>query len=234
VARYNNKYSNLDAEATIRWFTTLDKPGEVRLLGSKVVGKIVPGRVSIKGPWTMAEKFANWPTDETAILRFTEKYGPLCQEWIVDGRFSFEIQDWRNWQRFYRDFWKSSCPVNLPPPETIGIGSYGDLPVGLRLDGPTFLTVHQGTAALGLPDLRRLLDVCLTFVPLERRRVCRAEGCKSQYFVAHRLDRTLCGSAACEHWNQKRLKREWFDNNKAPILEERKRRRRKGGTQKAG
>lgn len=234
MSRYNNKNTHLDTEATIRWFMTLDKPGEVRLLGSKVIGKTLPDRVIISGPWVMAEKFANWPTDEAAILRFTKRYGPLCEEWIGDGRFSFEVQDWLNWQRVYRDFWKSTCPANLPPPEKIGISNYGDLPMGLRLDGPAFLVVHRGNAALQLPDLRRLLDVCMTFIPLERRRVCKADGCKTPYFAAHRLDQTLCGSEECKHWNQKRLKREWFDNNKAPILQERKRQRRgNNGTQKA-
>ena len=105
---------------------------------------------------------------------------------------------------------------------------------GVPLGEGSFLTFHRSGAELLLKDMSTLIDVCLSVIPLERLRICKAEDCANPYFVAHHLKQTLCGSDQCKRWNELRLKREWFERNKGPILEERKREKKeeKDGTHK--
>lgn len=230
MARYNTNNKNLDTEARIRWLLTLDKPERVKLSQGSITGRMARDYVVVSSPWLMAEQFANWKSDDASILRFTTQYGPLMREWIESDRFSFEPDHWRNLQRNYRQRWEKSCPATLRSDK---ISDPEKLRRGIKLEEPTFLQIHKGSAALLLRDMRILLDVCCTFIPIERMRMCKAEGCKKPYFAAHRLDQTLCGSDECKRWNELRLKREWFEREKGPILQERKRLRRSNdGTHK--
>ena len=233
VVRYNNKSSNLDTRVMIGWLQTLVKPENVKLSQSRISGKVVVDYVAVSSPWVIAERFANWRTDDASILRFTEQYGPLRLEWLNGCNFSFDVQEWREAQQLYRDGWKLTCPANLPPPDSLGITDMGEVARQVKLDEHSFLRVHKGSAALLVRDMKALLDVCQVFIPLERMRICPAKGCKKPYFVAHRLDQMLCGSAACKRWNELRIKQEWWNRNKGAKLSERRDQRRNRGTKKA-
>jgi hypothetical protein len=234
LARYNNNIMSLDTRLTISRFVTLAKPGETKLVGDQVRGKIVEGYVVVTDPVLMAERFANWPSTAASIFNFTRKYGPLKSTEIVEGWYTVKIKEWCQWQRYFQGTWRMTAPPNLAEAAaSLGIGPH-DMGRGIRLGDGSFLTFQRSGAELLLKDMWTLIDVCLSVIPLERLRVCKALDCATPYFVAHHLKQTLCGADQCKRWNELRLKREWFEREKGPILEKRKRLRKgeNDGTQK--
>jgi hypothetical protein len=213
----------LDTRLTISRFVTLAKPGETKLVGHRVRGKIVEGYVVVTNPVLIAERFANWPTTPASILNFTRTFGPLKSAKLVEGGYAVNIKEWCQWQRYFQGYWRMISPPALAKAaEALGT-SPQDIGRGIRLGDGSFLTFHRGGAELLLKDMWTLIDVCFSTIPLERLRVCKAPDCAKPYFVAHHLKQTLCGSGQCKRWNELRLKREWFQREKGPILEERKR-----------
>jgi hypothetical protein len=226
---------SLDTRLTISRFVTLAKPGETTLVGDRVRGRIVQGYVVVTDPILMAERFANWPSSPASILRFTRKYGPLKSTEIADGWYAVKIKEWCQWQRYFQGTWRMTSPANLAEAAaSLGIAPQ-DLGRGIRLGDGSFLTFHRSGAELLVKDMWTLIDVCLSVIPLKNLRVCKAPDCAKPYFVAHSMKQKLCGAEQCKRWNELRLKREWFEREKGPILEKRKRIRKgeNDGTHKA-
>jgi hypothetical protein len=212
---------------------TLAKPVDAKLVGDTVRGKIVNDYVVVADPILLAERFANWSSTPQAILNFTRKYGPLKSDSIVKGQYTVDRGEWCRWQKSFQDSWRMISPANLPTADSIGVSHHSDLFRQIRLSEGSFLRFHHSGAALLVKDMWTLIDVCFCAIPIERLRVCTARDCAKPYFVAHHLKQTLCGAALCKGWNERRLKREWFEREKGPILAERKRIRKgeKDGTQ---
>jgi hypothetical protein len=204
-------------------------------MGDQVHGQIVKGFVVVTDPALMAERFANLPRTPASVLKFTQKYGPLRSVPVVKGTFSFELKQWYEWHRLFQNVWEITSPQNLPDPGTIGMASYERVAKGVNLGEHSNLSFGPDGAELLVKDMWTLLNVCVSTIPLERLRICKAPNCTKPYFIAHHLKQTLCNSKLCKKWNQLRLKREWFEREKEPILAERKRRRKedKDVTQKA-
>jgi hypothetical protein len=217
-ARYNNNNMSLDRRLLISQFSTLAKPGPAKLSGDRVCGSLVDGYVIVSDPALMAERFANWSATPNGILKFTQKYGPLWSVPLSKKReYCVDLEGWLQRQRMFRDTWRITS--------TSSVASDVDLGRGLKLAEHSFLIFYRLGAELRVKDMMTLIDVCLACVPVNRLRICKAPDCSKPYFIAHRLNSTLCNSLACKRWNQLRLKREWFDREKPSILEDRKRRR---------
>jgi hypothetical protein len=227
MARRNTKQYRLDETATIGWFLTLDRPENVRTASGRISGSTVPGRVVVSSPKVIAERFANWKTDDASIVRFTKQYGPLKREWIEGNRFCFDGEEWRRFQRLYRQSWRLVRPEHQPELAALGIGKFDELVRVARLGDPAFLQLYKGNAALALPDMKTILDVCLAFIPFGKMRICPADACKTPFFIAHSERQIVCGADQCTDWLDRKRKLEWWDKNKGPLLEQRRKSRRK-------
>ena len=197
-------------------------------------GTIVDGYVIVTNPTLIAERFANWPQGAKSVLKFTQKYGPLWSVPIVDGKFHINVEEWFRLQKRLQGDWRFASPSNLPSLGELGIRSYKELGRGVQLGTHTWMRFHAWGTELLLKDMWTLIEVCFNTIPLERLRVCTNPDCKRPYFVAHHLKQTLCNAMECKLWNSRRLKLEYWQRSKGPILEERKRTRKgeKNVTQK--
>jgi ribosomal protein S27AE len=123
----------------------------------------------------------------------------------------------------------------LPDPKTLGLADWTE--VGAtpfrQLEGGSLNELHgkyrleffKKGIVFKAEQFDTLIDVCFASIPVDRRRVCPAPGCTTPYFVAHHLKQIFCGKDECIQWGRRKLKREYWERNKARLLAKRKRER---------
>jgi hypothetical protein len=225
----------IDTRLTISRFMSLAKTGEAKLVGNRVVGKLAIKYLVVTDPARISERFANTPSQPASILEFTRRYGPLKTDAHAGQEFTVDLEEWRGLQTQFQNSWRMTTPANLPTPAELGITGYKAIARCVHLGNESWLGIGSKGAEFRTKDLWTLIEVCQGTIPVERLRICTNPDCKNPYFVAHHLKQTLCNATGCKEWNSRRLKLEYWERSKGPILEERKRIRKgeKHGTQKA-
>ena len=205
----------LDSRFAITRLTTLAKVADANIDGRRIEGNFDSDRyLSIPQGFLIAERFANCPASPDAIVRFTCTYGPLKVPARPGAHFNFEIADWLEQRTLFQMGWKQLASLGL---RSRGMGAM------VALGDGSLLTFWRDGVSIQLPTLRALIDVVMMMIPIERLRICAAPTCLRPYFVAHHLKQTLCGAQKCRSWNINRLKKEYWERNKGPILAERRR-----------
>jgi hypothetical protein len=214
---------SLDTGLTISRFSSLAKTGEVRLVGNRVVGRLAQKYLVVTDPARLSERFANTSSKPASILEFTRRYGPLKTDAHAGQEFAVDLEEWRGLQRQFQSSWRMTTPANLPKPAELGITGYKAIARRVYLGNESWLGFGSKGAEFVTKDLWTLLEVSQGTIPVERLRICTNPNCKDPYFVAHHLKQTLCNATGCKEWNSRRLKLEYWERSKGPILEERKR-----------
>jgi len=151
------------------------------------------------GGHTLVEEFVNWQPDHDAILRFTRKYGPLCDLPFEPGEYVLEIAEWRACQDFFRIAWSGVAKgVKRTLPNAQWSAEPGDRLVA-RLGEVLYIT-HT---------LRWFLHLEACCLPPERLRVCARPGCETPFFIARHLRQNYC-TERCAQWGQRQWKQKWW------------------------
>ena len=191
---------------------------DVRLEGTQIVGKWGDSFEDFYGEKgiLLAQRFANWPSDSSKILKFTERYGPLTgSPSNGSGGFRFSLEDWEKKRRAIRASWKYLIGQDFHQ-------SFHDQGFAFEFN------FKSGEFVIQCPDL-------MTFMRLElsscakRLRLCEREGCTRPYFVPLHGKERYC-STECSNWAQSQWKKRWHEQQR----KERVKKEKKGnGTQKA-
>jgi hypothetical protein len=150
---------------------------------------------------TLIEQFLNRSSDAEAILRFTRRYGPICELPPEPGPYCLDLADWRELQDVYRIAWRGmagGAKPSFPGGQWIAPTEVGDRLV-VRFGEVLYFT-HS------LESFLRLEACCL---PLERLRVCARPDCQNPYFVARHLRQNYCDER-CAEWGQRQWKQKWW------------------------
>jgi len=190
-----------------------------------------------KQPGQLAEDFAN----ETDVLRFTRRYGPLHDP-LADftGKlgtnssqrrnksrlsvslppFDFSEAEWRADLGLFQAIWET-----LPTLRTTG-RFQAEFPViigtenlTVRPDGFTlpvrgeFRTVSR-RLVFRAATLWELLLLDLLSVERERMKKCACPHCHSPYFVANHRKAKFCDLKKCKDWGSNQIKLKWWNANR--------------------
>ncbi len=182
-----------------------------RLEGTKITGdwKNEASEFSGERSLPLALRFANWPSDPSNILKFTQRWGPLrgnpCNS---SGEFSFDIQGWITWQDLFRNIWRAHCQLS---------NKLKHLPLGAMtfdIGPPEPVEVEMGPklVVLRVPSLLKFM--CLELHSnIRALRICRRPDCSKPYFIAQHGKERYC-STVCANWAQRNWKKRWHDNRR--------------------
>jgi hypothetical protein len=177
-------------------FSTLAGAEDVRLAGSnKFVGRF---QANLKDFYALRkgrliEEFLNWPSDPSAILHFTRKYGPLRAKPVEGKEFKFSWFEWTLDQRRLRSMWERRR-VFQPQEWEQSNGS-----LLLQKDGLTYRA----------ENLYAYLCMDLVTCEPKRLRKCKRPDCTNPYFIAGHLKQRFC-SDICAEWGQREWKKQWW------------------------
>jgi hypothetical protein len=147
--------------------------------------------------------FANWRSTPEDVLRFTKKHGPITlpfHEWEEDDEFGFQLQDWVDAQKEFRNLWRPIKRMNASfDPE----------------DGDSFQYVNGRLTYLAASWLR-VLRLAVMTTEGKRLKKCANPECPTPFFIANHLSTRYC-TMDCANWAQKRVKREWWNSNRAGM-----------------
>ena len=204
-----------------------------------------------KQPGQLAVDFAN----ETDVLRFTNRYGPLenslsdfttrlaPDDWRVEKvsrlasrlpPFRFPESEWRDRQEQFRMIWET-LPVELRLdecrifPHIVGIEDLVITRKGFRLPVKGAFGFVADRLIFRAFTLWELLLLDLSSVGRERLRKC-----EKSYFVG-KSSAKFCEDSACRRWGRNQTKLNWWNANRRDVgipTTKQKRNGRKHGTQK--
>lgn len=168
---------------------------------------------SVTGGWLIQE-FLNWSGDPAGVLRFTKRYGPLCDLSPEPGPFRMELSGWLALQEVYRIAWRGIAEGGK---QSFRNGIWNaPVEAGDRLlarNGEVLYLTHTLSWFVGL-------EACL--LPLDRLRICSRPDCETPYFVAGHLRQNYC-SEVCAQWGQRKAKLKWWAEQGQEWREEHKR-----------
>ncbi len=209
-----------------------------------------------KQPGQLAVDFAN----ETDVLRFTNRYGPLenslsdfttrlaPDDWRVEKvsrlasrlpPFRFPESEWRDRQEQFRMIWET-LPVELRLdecrifPHIVGIEDLVITRKGFRLPVKGAFGFVADRLIFRAFTLWELLLLDLSSVGRERLRKCECPKCEKSYFVG-KSSAKFCEDSACRRWGRNQTKLNWWNANRRDVgipTTKQKRNGRKHGTQK--
>ena len=158
-------------------------------------------------------EMANCRGDKDAVMRFTRRYGVLVT--AADGRFAFQLSDWRAMQRQFRCTWDG----------VLGLDSrfQNDVVPYFKEHAPhLFLNPLKGVEAAGRFELTpKGLDfvtdslyaaLVLVLMAVHERgtlRHCAKPGCEEPYFIAAHPRQRYC-TEKCGAWAQAQAKSAWW------------------------
>ena len=173
-----------------------------RFYAPKGVEDVIACDGSITGRWakpttrfysetenTVAQRFANSNREESDILAFTKRFGPLSGSPDQGREFSFTVESWRANQRTFRQFW-SQVKAGM-------IGPYKPL------EGSA-IEIRKRWLDFRCTDLWIFMSLELLAAP-EKLRFCLRPGCAHPYFIAQHGKERYC-STDCANWSQTQLK----------------------------
>jgi hypothetical protein len=158
-------------------------------------------------------EMANCRGDEDAVKRFTRRYGVLVT--AADGRFAFQLSDWRAMQRQFRCTWDGFLGLDSRYPSEI-------VPYFKEHAPHLFLNPLKGVEAAGRFELTsKGLDfvtdslyaaLVLVLIAVHERgslRHCAKPGCDEPYFIAAHPRQRYC-TEKCAAWAQAEAKSAWW------------------------
>ena len=212
---------DLERPTGIIRFITLAGVESVDVEGDSITGAWKPEltwRSQPKKRGSAAEDFANWSDSETAILRFTKRYGPLEVRPTEGKQFCFLIDQWRNDRKGIRFLWEM---VRMGA----DFGSLGKDEPHINFEGPNRWSLpaqagdqfayERGQLVYRTGTLLRFLMLDLLSVPREYLRTCKRPNCPAGYFVAEHRREDYC-SPECKQWAQRLWKRNWWNEKGKP------------------
>jgi len=146
------------------------------------------------------ETFLNCGSDPTAIVQFTQSFGPLKQEPKPGSEFLFYLQEFMDAQQLLRGMWRDK--------------SHYEKPIDLLKEHGGNYRFQKGSITYAAPTLFVQLIADLIIRPVERLRVCQQRGCSHPYFFAKHRNRRYC-SDECAEQSQKDFNKEWWQTQGA-------------------
>lgn len=157
----------------------------------------------------LCQLFANWPSDDEAVLRFTKRFGALTAPLKSGAPFSFVIADWRLSQLLIIAKWDIAA-------QFYGIFGHGNQGV----EGLEEVRVGAGERFICRPhcveyranSLLRFIYFQFHSIRWENLRRCGRTDCKTPYFVAKHLGQLYCCNV-CSQAAQRDWKKKWWEEN---------------------
>ena len=158
-------------------------------------------------------EMANCRGDQDAVRRFTRRYGVFDTE--TDGRFAFQLSDWRAWQRQFRCTWDGFLGLDSRYPSEI-VPYFKEHAPHLFLD-PLNAVQAAGRFELTSKGLDFVTDslyaaLVLVLIAVHERGVlrhCAKPGCDEPYFIAAHPRQRYC-TEKCAAWAQAEAKSAWW------------------------
>jgi hypothetical protein len=158
-------------------------------------------------------EMANCRGDEDAVRRFTRKYGVLST--AADGRFAFQLSDWRARQRQFRCAWDGFLGLDSRYPIEV-VPYFKEHAPHLFLN-PSKDVQTAGRFELTSKGLDFVTDslyaaLMLVLIAIHERgslRHCAKPGCDEPYFIAAHPRQRYC-TEKCAAWAQAEAKSAWW------------------------
>ena len=142
-----------------------------------------------------------------AVLKFTERLGPLTIPFDSGASFRFSIREWIAARRGLQWVWKATS-------SGMKLSRNYDLPVK-ESDRDHFSFEKGNRITFRTHKLSTFIALEIATIPANMFRRCAnfGYGCKSPFFIAGDRREKYC-SESCAHEGRKRAKLKWWDENR--------------------